>query len=263
MISWATSGASTCPIPSEANWKVELIAKLTDPIGKPQPITTGVRIEIDQNNNVDRYLFVGTGKLLGSTNAGHKRHQGQSVVNSFYVIRDGTRTAAEPAPAIDTVRAPPTLSADLNRSTQQRRGIHGSADRSRLVSGCDRSDREDRHRRLCRRADRRLRVLEAARPTRARLRCRRRLLRPRLQHRQLRARGPQRRHRGRAMTSAAASRACADPGPAGERRLGKRRGPRAGDDDEGRSLQLRHQAEPCGVGQASAFRGGCSIEISG
>ena len=50
--------------PDDGQWKVELIAKLTDPNGKAQPITTGVRVEIDQNNNVDRYLFIGTGKLL-------------------------------------------------------------------------------------------------------------------------------------------------------------------------------------------------------
>ena len=50
-VSWPTNG--------------DLIAKLRDANGKEQPITTGVRVEIDQNNNVDRYLFVGTGKLLG------------------------------------------------------------------------------------------------------------------------------------------------------------------------------------------------------
>ena len=61
----ATSGASTFPTPIRANWKVELIANLKDAAGNEQPITTGIRVEIDQNNNVDRYLFVGTGKLLG------------------------------------------------------------------------------------------------------------------------------------------------------------------------------------------------------
>jgi len=80
--------------PDESKWKVALIAKLTDPSGKAQPITTGVRIEIDQNNNVDRYLFVGTGKLLDQPDL-----TDTSVSNTLYVIRDGTRTAAELAPA--------------------------------------------------------------------------------------------------------------------------------------------------------------------
>ena len=79
--------------PDESKWKVELIAKLTDKAGKAQPITTGVRIEIDQNNNVDRYLFVGTGKLLDQSDL-----DDASVTNTLYVIKDGTRTAADPKP---------------------------------------------------------------------------------------------------------------------------------------------------------------------
>ena len=40
----------------------------TSPIrrGKPQPITTAPQIEIDLNNGVDRYVFIGTGRLLDS-----------------------------------------------------------------------------------------------------------------------------------------------------------------------------------------------------
>ena len=65
-----------------------------------QPITTGVRIEIDQNNNVDRYLFVGTGKLLDQNDLSDT-----SVINSMYVIKDGTRTTPAPAPATPYSRA--------------------------------------------------------------------------------------------------------------------------------------------------------------
>ena len=65
-----------------------------------QPITTGVRIEIDQNNNVDRYIFVGTGKLLDQPDL-----PDTSVINSVYVIKDGTRTTPEPAPATPYSRA--------------------------------------------------------------------------------------------------------------------------------------------------------------
>ena len=81
-------------------WSAEKIATLKDAANKPQPITTGVRIEIDQNNNVDRYLFVGTGKLLDQQDL-----VDTSVINSFYVIRDGTWTTPEPAPAVPYSRA--------------------------------------------------------------------------------------------------------------------------------------------------------------
>ena len=80
--------------PDASKWgKGELIAHLENK-GKPQPITTGVRVEIDQNNNVDRYLFVGTGKLLDQLDLSDA-----SVINSVYVIKDGTRTTPEPVPA--------------------------------------------------------------------------------------------------------------------------------------------------------------------
>jgi type IV pilus assembly protein PilY1 len=87
--------------PDEKKWKVELIAQLTDSGGKAQPITTGVRIEIDQNNNVDRYLFVGTGQLLDQKDL----NDTTAPTNTLYVIKDGTRVAAEPAPATPYSRA--------------------------------------------------------------------------------------------------------------------------------------------------------------
>jgi type IV pilus assembly protein PilY1 len=86
--------------PDASQWRAEKIATLKDATNKPQPITTGVRIEIDQNNNVDRYLFVGTGKLLDQQDL-----VDTSVINSFYVIRDGTWTTPEPAPAVPYSRA--------------------------------------------------------------------------------------------------------------------------------------------------------------
>ena len=51
----ATSGNYPAP---------QLFAVLTDPVGKPQPITTAPQIEIDLANGVDRYVFIGTGRLL-------------------------------------------------------------------------------------------------------------------------------------------------------------------------------------------------------
>jgi type IV pilus assembly protein PilY1 len=79
--------------PDASKWKAELIATLKDASNKAQPITSGVRIEIDQNNNVDRYLFVGTGKLLDQPDL-----TDTSITNSLYVIKDGNRNTPEPAP---------------------------------------------------------------------------------------------------------------------------------------------------------------------
>jgi type IV pilus assembly protein PilY1 len=86
--------------PNPAKWKAEQIASLKDAGGNAQPITSGVRIEIDQNNNVDRYLFVGTGRLLDQPDL-----TDTTVTNTLYVIKDGNRTAPEPAPATPYTRA--------------------------------------------------------------------------------------------------------------------------------------------------------------
>ncbi len=83
-----------------AKWKAELLATLTDANNKPQPITTGIRVEIDQNNNVDRYLFIGTGRLLANSDLSDT-----SVTNSVYVIKDGSRTTPEVAPKTPYSRA--------------------------------------------------------------------------------------------------------------------------------------------------------------
>lgn len=80
--------------PDATKWKAELLATLKDGNGKAQPITSGVRIEIDQNNNVDRYLFVGTGKLLDQADL-----TDTSTTNTLYVLKDGTRSTPEPAPS--------------------------------------------------------------------------------------------------------------------------------------------------------------------
>ena len=74
---------------------------LTDRGGNAQPITTGVRAEIDQiNPGGARLLFVGTGKLLNQDDIADA-----SVTSTLYVIRDGTRTAAEAAPTTPYSRA--------------------------------------------------------------------------------------------------------------------------------------------------------------
>ena len=66
-----------------------LFAKLFDSGGSAQPITTAPQIEIDLNNGIDRYVFIGTGQLL---------HQDDLTIpnppqqQTMYAIRDGTLT---------------------------------------------------------------------------------------------------------------------------------------------------------------------------
>ena len=74
-------------------WKAEKIAALTDKNGKPQPITAGIRIEVDQINNI-RYIFVGTGKLLDQADV-----SAATIWNTMYVIKDGDVNTPEPKPA--------------------------------------------------------------------------------------------------------------------------------------------------------------------
>ena len=118
-------------------WSAAKIATLKDASNVAQPITSGVRIEIDQNNNVDRYLFVGTGKLLDQPDL-----TDTSVTNTLYVIKDGNRTTPEPAPATPYSRS--NLS-PVNGT--QRHRFHGDADGPRLVSGRREREPESQQRR--------------------------------------------------------------------------------------------------------------------
>ncbi len=68
------------------NWKVEKLATLTSTDSTAQSVTTAPQIEVDFANGVDRYVMVGTGRLL---------HEDDlltygSQVQTMYVIRDGT-----------------------------------------------------------------------------------------------------------------------------------------------------------------------------
>ncbi|MEO8345347.1 MAG: PilC/PilY family type IV pilus protein [Betaproteobacteria bacterium] len=65
-------------------------ATLIDPLGVPQPVTTAPQIEIDLNNGIDRYVFIGTGRLLDEDDFTNPfPEQGQTM----YAIRDGTLAA--------------------------------------------------------------------------------------------------------------------------------------------------------------------------
>jgi Tfp pilus tip-associated adhesin PilY1 len=67
-----------------------LFAQLTDPSGIAQPVTTAPQIEIDLNNGIDRYVFVGTGRLLDASDLTTPSPEQQQTM---YAIRDGTLTA--------------------------------------------------------------------------------------------------------------------------------------------------------------------------
>ncbi len=78
---------------SDANpssWKVEKLARLTSPSGTAQPVTTAPQIEVDIANGVDRWVFVGTGKLL------HESDLATTETQTLYALRDGTTTTPDP-----------------------------------------------------------------------------------------------------------------------------------------------------------------------
>ncbi|HVE50633.1 MAG TPA: PilC/PilY family type IV pilus protein [Casimicrobiaceae bacterium] len=87
--------------PNEANWVVKKFAYLTDGSGVPQPITTPPRLDVDPANGVDRWVVVGTGKLL------HEDDLADLQLQRLYAMRDGTYTT--PTPHAD----PPLTWSDL------------------------------------------------------------------------------------------------------------------------------------------------------
>ncbi len=89
--------------PLVANWKTVLFAQLTAPPGDPstvvpQPVTTAPQIEIDLNNGNDRWVFVGTGRLLDNLDLLSPSpgviapSTVPEQIETFYAIRDGTIT---------------------------------------------------------------------------------------------------------------------------------------------------------------------------
>ncbi len=72
-----------------STWQAKTVhfATLTDPSSAPQPVTTAPEIEIDLNNGVDRFVFVGTGRLLDAEDL---TTPSPEQIQSMYAIRDGT-----------------------------------------------------------------------------------------------------------------------------------------------------------------------------
>ena len=82
-----------------ASWGApELLANLTAPDTTPQAVTIAPQIEIDIANGVDRWVFIGTGRLLDDLDLTTASIADQ--VQTFYAIRDGTAsTPLTPWPA--------------------------------------------------------------------------------------------------------------------------------------------------------------------
>ncbi len=76
--------------PTSGNWVVEKLGTLTDASGTRQPVTTPPQMEIDIGNGVDRWVFIGTGRLLDETDLA------STQIQTMYAFRDGTATTPGP-----------------------------------------------------------------------------------------------------------------------------------------------------------------------
>lgn len=75
------------PDPTAWQAKTVLLANLTDPSGVAQPVTTAPEIEIDVNNGIDRFVLIGTGRLLDASDL---TTPSPEQIQTAYAIRDGT-----------------------------------------------------------------------------------------------------------------------------------------------------------------------------
>ncbi len=81
------------------NWTVGKLGTLVDALGVAQPVTTPPQIEIDVSNGVDRWVFVGTGKMYDDSDIAN------SQVQTMYAFRDGTADAPWALPATPISRS--------------------------------------------------------------------------------------------------------------------------------------------------------------
>ncbi|TMH09094.1 MAG: hypothetical protein E6H67_00075, partial [Betaproteobacteria bacterium] len=73
---------------SDTHWSVGQYAQLIAPGGGGlQPVTTPPEIKIDVSNGIDRWVFVGTGKLYDESDLA------DSQLQTMYAFRDGTASA--------------------------------------------------------------------------------------------------------------------------------------------------------------------------
>jgi type IV pilus assembly protein PilY1 len=75
--------------PDDTTWQAKTVhfATLADPSFAPQPVTTAPEIEIDLSNGVDRFVFIGTGRLLDAEDL---TTPSPEQIQTMYAIRDGT-----------------------------------------------------------------------------------------------------------------------------------------------------------------------------
>ncbi len=81
------------PDPTTWQAKTRLLATLTAPAGCTvcaQPVTTAPQIEININNGIDRWVFIGTGRLLHPDDL---TNPSPEQIETMYAIRDGTLDA--------------------------------------------------------------------------------------------------------------------------------------------------------------------------
>jgi type IV pilus assembly protein PilY1 len=95
------------------------LARLTDPSGAPQPISTPVRIMVEPNSG-KRYVLAGTGRLLADSDIASQQTQ------SFYAIVDGTSSEMFTSTTLPTGVSFPVTRSKLNQNSDLLTGI-GSA----------------------------------------------------------------------------------------------------------------------------------------
>ena len=77
----------------DTNWVGGEDRDAVDPSGVPQAVTIAPQIEIDIANGIDRWVFIGTGRLLDDTDLAVSQQQ------TIYAIRDGDLN--NPLPAVN------------------------------------------------------------------------------------------------------------------------------------------------------------------
>ncbi|TMH54773.1 MAG: hypothetical protein E6H53_18120 [Betaproteobacteria bacterium] len=98
------------------------MATFTDPGGAQQPVTTPPEAEVDIINGVDRWIFIGTGRLLAPSDLTVTAIADQQ--QTFYALRDGTTTTPKP---IDPAK--PLTRADLTALTDKVNGLTSKPDK--------------------------------------------------------------------------------------------------------------------------------------
>ena len=112
--------------PNPGNWTVGQLALLVDPHGDVQPVTTPPEIKVDPDNGVDRWVFVGTGRLLDDSDLIAPSPAQQQTM---YAFRDGTDTTPLPLPGTPLKRTTVGMESLPNTSTATHFGLAAKPDK--------------------------------------------------------------------------------------------------------------------------------------